>query len=66
MIMGGVTTVADMYYFEREVGRVIDEAGMRGVVGQTLAISTRRTTRTFEEGFGLVEELVAEFAHIRG
>ena len=37
MIRGGVTTVADMYYFETEVGRIIDAAGMRGVVGQTIA-----------------------------
>lgn len=37
MIEGGVTTVADMYYHETEIGRVVDEAGMRGVVGQTLA-----------------------------
>lgn len=63
MIMGGVTTVADMYYFEREVGRVIDEAGMRGVVGQTLADFDPPDHKNFEEGFGLVEELVAEFAH---
>jgi 5-methylthioadenosine/S-adenosylhomocysteine deaminase len=63
MIMGGVTTVADMYYFEREVGRVVDEAGMRGVVGQTLADFDPPDQRSFDEGFGLVEELVAEFAH---
>ena len=36
-IRAGVTTVADMYYFETEVGRVLDQAGLRGVVGQTLA-----------------------------
>ena len=63
MILGGVTTVADMYYFEREVGRVVDEAGMRGVVGQTLADFDPPDHRSFDEGFGLVEELVAEFAH---
>jgi 5-methylthioadenosine/S-adenosylhomocysteine deaminase len=37
LIEGGVTTVADMYYFETEVGRVVDAAGLRGVVGQTIA-----------------------------
>ena len=63
MIMGGVTTVADMYYFEREVGRVVDESGMRGVVGQTLADFNPPDHKSFDEGFGLVEELVAEFAH---
>ena len=28
LIEAGVTTVADMYYFETEVGRVVDEAGL--------------------------------------
>ena len=37
MIQGGVTTVADMYYFETEVADVIEVSGMRGIVGQTLA-----------------------------
>ena len=30
-IRGGVTTVADMYYFEDRVGSVLDRAGLRGV-----------------------------------
>jgi cytosine/adenosine deaminase-related metal-dependent hydrolase len=63
MIMGGVTTVADMYYFEREVGRVLDESGMRGIVGQTLADFDPPDHEDFEAGFGLVEELVEAFRH---
>jgi cytosine/adenosine deaminase-related metal-dependent hydrolase len=62
LIQGGVTTVADMYYFETEVGRVIDEAGLRGVVGQTLADFDPPDHKSFDEGFARVEELVAEFA----
>jgi len=62
MILGGVTTVADMYYFENEVGRVIDVAGMRGVVGQTLADFGPPDHRDFDEGFERVDTLVAEFA----
>jgi len=62
MIAGGVTTVADMYYFETEVGRVIDQSGMRGVVGQTLADFDPPDHKSFDEGFDRVEELVAEFA----
>jgi len=61
MIMGGVTTVADMYYFETAVGHVIEESGMRGVVGQTLADFDPPDHRNFDEGFSRVEELVAEF-----
>lgn len=61
-IEAGVTTIADMYYYETEVGRALDQAGLRGVVGQTLATFDPPDHRTIDEGFALVEELVAEFA----
>lgn len=61
MIMGGVTTTADMYYFEREVGRVVEASGMRAIVGQTLADFASPDHHSFEEGFALVDELREEF-----
>ena len=60
-IRAGVTTVADMVYFEAEVGRVLDAAGLRGVVGQTLAEFDPPDHATMDEGFALVEALAAEF-----
>src|SRR5580700_7259388 len=36
MIRGGITTYADMYYFEDAVARVTHEAGMRGILGETI------------------------------
>jgi len=36
MIEGGITTYADMYYFEDAVARATKEAGMRGVLGETI------------------------------
>ena len=36
MLRGGVTTYADMYYFEDVVAQVTKEAGMRGILGQTV------------------------------
>jgi 5-methylthioadenosine/S-adenosylhomocysteine deaminase len=36
MLRGGVTTYADMYYFEDVVASVTKESGMRGVLGQTI------------------------------
>lgn len=62
MIAGGVTTVADMYYHETDIGRVVDEAGMRGVVGQTLADFNPPDHASFEEGFALAQELAETFA----
>ena len=35
-IRRGVTTVADMYYFEDEAARAVSEAGLRGWMGQTV------------------------------
>lgn len=62
MIQGGVTTVADMYYFETEVGHVCAQAGLRAIVGQTLADFTPPDHKTFDEGFARVDELVSQFA----
>ena len=36
MIRSGTTTFADMYYFEEEIAKATKEAGMRGVLGQTI------------------------------
>jgi 5-methylthioadenosine/S-adenosylhomocysteine deaminase len=36
MIQGGTTTYADMYYFEEEIAKATREAGLRGVLGQTI------------------------------
>lgn len=61
MILGGVTTTADMYYFEQQVGRAVDVAGMRGVVGQTLADFDAPDHGSFDQGFALVDDLRDEF-----
>jgi 5-methylthioadenosine/S-adenosylhomocysteine deaminase len=36
MLRGGITTYTDMYYFEDTVAAATKEAGMRGVLGQTV------------------------------
>jgi cytosine/adenosine deaminase-related metal-dependent hydrolase len=61
-IEGGVTTIADRYYHETEVGRVLDRAGLRGVVGQTIANFAPPDHASIDEGFALAERLVSEFA----
>ncbi|EIM28892.1 amidohydrolase family protein [Microvirga lotononidis] len=61
-IEAGVTTIADMYYYETEVGRALDQAGLRGVVGQTLATFDPPDHKTIDQGFALVEDLVSEFS----
>ncbi len=36
MVQGGVTTFADMYYFEDQVARAAIEVGMRAIAGETV------------------------------
>ncbi|MBB3950171.1 amidohydrolase family protein [Aureimonas jatrophae] len=60
-IRGGVTTLADMYYFETQVGRVLAHAGLRGVVGQTIADFAAPDHADMEAGWRRVADLVAEF-----
>ena len=36
LFQGGTTTIADMYYFEDDVADVVKQAGMRGLLGETI------------------------------
>lgn len=36
MLLGGVTTFADMYYYEDEVAKAADKMGIRAVLGETV------------------------------
>ncbi|MBP0574851.1 hypothetical protein J8J27_29495, partial [Mycobacterium tuberculosis] len=49
------------YYFEEEVGFSLDRAGLRGIVGQTLADFAAPDHKTFDDGFALTEALADTF-----
>ena len=36
LLLAGVTTVMDMYYFAGDLARVMDDMGIRGIVGETV------------------------------
>ena len=36
LLLSGVTTVLDMYYFEEKVAHVMDQMGIRGIAGETV------------------------------
>lgn len=61
-IRAGVTTIADMYYFEDRVGDVLHESGLRGIVGQTLANFAAPDHSTMDEGFARLDALTEKFA----
>ncbi len=50
MLRGGTTTFVDMYYFEEEVARAADEAGMRAICGQTVMRLPTPDASSFDEG----------------
>ena len=63
MIESGTTTYADMYYFEEEVARVTREAGLRGVLGQTIIQFPVADAKTPRDGLTRTESFIKEFAN---
>jgi len=50
MIRGGTTTFVDMYYFEEQVARAVDESGMRAICGQTVLRLPTPDAPSYDEG----------------
>jgi len=62
MIESGTTTYADMYYFEEEIARVTRQAGLRGVLGQTIIKFPVADAQTPLEGLARAEAFIKEFS----
>ncbi len=62
MIRSGTTTYADMYYFEEEIAKVTREAGLRGVLGQTIIQFPVADAKTPAEGLARAEKFIQQFA----
>ena len=62
MIQSGTTAYADMYYFEEEIARVTREAGLRGVLGQTIIRFPVADAKTPREGLERATAFVQQFA----
>jgi 5-methylthioadenosine/S-adenosylhomocysteine deaminase len=56
MLRGGITTYADMYYFEDAVARVTKEAGMRGVLGETIIDFPAPDNKTLDQAFRYTQD----------
>jgi 5-methylthioadenosine/S-adenosylhomocysteine deaminase len=61
MIRGGTTTVADMYYFEDEVAKALKEAGMRGVLGETIIGFPAPDNKTSAAAFAYTEKYLMKW-----
>jgi 5-methylthioadenosine/S-adenosylhomocysteine deaminase len=61
MLQSGTTLHTDMYYFEEEVARATKEAGMRGVLGQTVIGFPVADAKTPAEGLARAGRFMQAF-----
>ena len=61
MIASGTTTFADGYFFEEEVARAADEAGLRAVVGQGIFDVPTPDSKTSADGLARGEKLLSRW-----
>ncbi len=61
MIQSGTTTFTDMYYFEEEIAKATKEAGLRGVLGQTIIQFPVADAKTPAEGLARAEAFIKAF-----
>ncbi|MGE0461441.1 MAG: amidohydrolase family protein [Vicinamibacterales bacterium] len=61
MIRSGTTLFTDMYYFEEEVAAAAKEAGIRGVLGQTIIQFPVADAKTPAEGLARAEAFIQKF-----
>jgi 5-methylthioadenosine/S-adenosylhomocysteine deaminase len=61
MLLGGTTTFTDMYYFEDVVAEVAKEAGMRGVLGETIIKFPVADNKTPADALQFTEKYLARF-----
>jgi len=61
MIQSGTTTYTDMYYFEDEIAKATKEAGLRGVLGQTVIQFPVADAKTPAEGLARAEAFIQQF-----
>ncbi len=62
-IRSGITTFADMYYFEDSVAESVAAAGLRGVLGQTVMKYPTPDAESYEESLSLTRKFIEKWLH---
>ena len=62
MIQSGTTAYADMYYFEEEIAKATKEAGIRGVLGQTIIQFPVPDAKTPAEGIARATRFIKDWS----
>lgn len=58
MIRSGITTFCDMYYFEEDVARAAEQAGMRAICGETILKFPTPDASSYEEALAYAREFI--------
>ena len=61
MALSGTTTFADMYYFEDEVAKATEKAGMRAILGETLLDQPAPDAPDFLAGMDYARAFIAKW-----
>lgn len=61
MVLAGITTYTDMYYFEETEAEVAKEAGLRGVLGQSVIGFPAPDYKTWQEAIAASEHFIQRF-----
>jgi 5-methylthioadenosine/S-adenosylhomocysteine deaminase len=61
MMLSGTTTYVDMYYFEDQVARATKEAGMRGVLGETILKFKSPDSATPQDALRFTEKFLEQY-----
>ncbi|MFZ0547113.1 MAG: amidohydrolase [Candidatus Promineifilaceae bacterium] len=61
MIRSGVTTFADMYYFEETIAETTAEVGMRALLGQTVLVFPAPDAETYEDALTLCRRFIEKW-----
>lgn len=63
MLLGGVTSVLDMYYFEDEVAKACEELGIRAWLGETVINIPTCDSKVPYGGLAIGEEFIKKWKH---
>src|SRR5271165_3988013 len=61
MMLSGTTTFVDMYYFEDRVAQAAKEAGLRGVLGETILKFKSPDSATPKDALQLTEKFIKQY-----
>lgn len=61
MIRSGITTFADMYYFESDIAEATAQAGMRALLGQTVLMFPAPDAESYEDALTLCRRFIEKW-----